>query len=385
MDGMTKTRILTTRQVGDLSLAVAFIAMTQIEVWVFALDDGHSITTRVGAALLTTMASGALAWRRSRPGFAYWINTAGVVGTIAIGFPGDIYQWTNLIAIYTVSAYGTSWDRWLGLPAGIAGVSFYFFRFPDEGGITLAAFVVAIWVVGWLAGRIYGTRLDQIQLRHEMELSRQLAEANEQRLATEEERMRIARELHDIIGHTVNVMVVHAGAGRREVGGDDDLVRQAFNTIETIGRTALGELDRVLAVLRRDEVDPEPAPGLGDLDGLASVLSETGLEVDVKLSGEFDVPASVSLAAYRIVQEALTNSLRHSQARRAMVEVTVDEGRLDLKVSDDGNGDPKKIEPGRGITGMQERAAVHEGRLELDRSREGGLEVRAHLNWKPTS
>jgi signal transduction histidine kinase len=387
MDGITKKRILTTRQVGDLSLAVAFIAMTQIEVWVFALQDGHSITTRVGAALLTTMASGALAWRRSRPAFAYWINAAGVVGTIAIGFPGDIYQWTNLIAIYTVSAYGTSWDRWLGLPAGIAGVSFYFVRFPDEGGITLAAFVVAIWVVGWLAGRIYGARLDQIQLRHEMELSRQLAEANEQRLATEEERMRIARELHDIIGHTVNVMVVHAGAGRREVGGDNDLVRQAFDTIETTGRTALGELDRVLAVLRRDEVDPDrqPAPGLGDLDGLADVLSETGLEVDVKLSGEFDVPASVSLAAYRIVQEALTNSLRHSQARRATVAVSLGDGHLELKVSDDGDGDPMSIEPGRGITGMQERAAVHDGRLELDRSEEGGLEVRARLNWRPAS
>lgn len=385
---MTRTSTLTTRQAGDLLLAAAFIALTQIEIWVFAFDADHSMSTKVGASLLTALAASGLALRRSRPAVGYWLNTAGVVGTIAIGFPGDIYQWTNLIALYTISAYGTGAERWIALSAGIGGVVFYFFRFPDEGGVTLAAFVVALWVVGWLAGRIYGVRLDQIQLRHEMELARQLAEANEHRLAAEEERMRIARELHDIIGHTVNVMVVHAGAGRREVGGDDDLVRQAFDTIETTGRTALGELDRVLAVLRRDQVDPnlDPAPGLEDLDSLAKVFTEAGLTVDVNISGTAGgVPASVSLTTYRIVQEALTNSLRHSRARHASVNATLDDGLVEVRVSDDGEGDPNAIEPGRGITGMRERAGVHGGGLTLGRSASGGLEVRADLKWEPAS
>jgi len=383
---MIKIGTPTTRQAGDLLLAAAFIAMTQIEVWVFALDDGYTITTRVGASLLTATAAAGLALRRSRPATAYLINAAGVIGTIAIGFPGDIYQWTNLIAIYTISAYGTRLERWAALPAGIAGVVFYFFRFPDEGGVTLAAFVVALWVVGWLAGRIYGARLDQIQLRREVELSRQLAEANEHRLAMEDERIRIARELHDIIGHTVNVMVVHAGAGRREVGGDDDAVRQAFDTIETTGRSALGELDRVLAVLRRDQAEPprDPAPGLGDLDNLAKVFSETGLKVDVSVTGVSPVPESVALAVYRIVQEALTNSLRHSGARHANVQVTLRHELLTLNVSDDGNGDPVAIEAGRGITGMRERAGLHGGTLTIDRSQEGGLEVQADLKWDGT-
>lgn len=383
---MTKLNTLTTRQAGDLLLAVVFIALTQIEVWVFTLGDPYSIGTKVGASLFTALASAGLAWRRSRPGAAYWVNAAGVVATIAVGFPGDIYQWTNLVAIYTISAYGTRMERWTALPAGLGGVVFYFIRFPDEGGTTLAAFVIALWIVGWLAGRIYGARLDEIRLRHEMDLSRQLAEANEQRLATEEERLRIARELHDIIGHTVNVMVVHAGAGRREVGRDDARVEQAFDTIETTGRAALGELDRVLAVLRRDEVDPEvdPAPGIEDLDNLASVFSDAGLTVDVSVSGTTSVPASVGLATYRVVQEALTNTLRHSAARRASVNVTVSDGRLELTVSDDGNGDPQAISPGRGIRGMRERTGVHGGMVTLSRSAGGGIEVQADLKWEPT-
>lgn len=384
---MNKLTTVTTRQAGDLLLAASFVALTQIEVWVFALDDGHAIATRVAASVITAVASASLAWRRSRPALGFWVNSAGIVAATAVGFPGDIYQWTNLIAIYSIGAHGTTKARWVSLLGGIGGVVFYFLRFPSEGGPTLAAFVVALWVVGWLAGRIYGARLDEIQLRNEMELTHQLAEAKEQRLALEEERMRIARELHDIIGHTVNVMVVHAGAGRREVGGNDELVKQAFDTIETTGRTALGELDRVLAVLRRDEVDTVrvPASGLDALDELAAAISETGMTVEVRVSGSSDVPASVQLAAYRIVQEALTNSLRHSGAGKAVVDVTAGDGRLGLRVSDDGKGDPAFIEPGRGITGIRERASLHGGAVAIDRGELGGIELRAHLDWEPVT
>jgi signal transduction histidine kinase len=199
--------------------------------------------------------------------------------------------------------------------------------------------------------------------------------------------MRIARELHDIIGHTVNVMVVHAGAGRREIGGDDNLVRQAFDTIESTGRVALGELDRVLALLRRDEVETDrlPSPGLADLDTLASTFAETGLKVEVEVSGVSEVPASVELATYRIIQEALTNTLRHGTAQQAVVALAVADGSLDLSVADDGSGDPSAIDPGRGIAGMSERAAVHDGSVTIDRADLGGIEVRAHLSWESES
>jgi signal transduction histidine kinase len=381
----SKLSTLTTRQAADLLLALAFVVLTQLEVWVFTLGFGDDFTigARIGASIFTAVASAALAWGRSKPELAFWVNSAGMVGTIAVGLPGDIYQWTNLIAIYSVGAYGTDPQRWIALPAGLGGVLFYFLRFPFEGGVVLAGFVMAIWVVGWLLGRIYGARLDEIQLRHEMDMSRRLAEANEQRLALEAERLRIARELHDVIGHTVNVMVVHAGAGRREIGGDETLVRQAFDTIERTGRSALGELDRVLALLRRDEADSGllPAPGLAELDHLAATFTDTGLMVEVNVSAQSEAPASVGLAAYRIVQEALTNAMRHAEGNRARVDVTVGHGRLDLSVRDDGSGDPATIQPGRGITGMRERAAVYDGTVAIRRADGGGVEVSAQLSW----
>jgi signal transduction histidine kinase len=340
----------------------------------------------VVASVLTLVASGALAWRRTQPVAAFWVNSAAVVAVIAAGYPSDVYQWTNLVVTYSIAAYGTSRQAWAALPALVGGVIFYFVRFPDEGSPTLAATVVALWVVAWLIGRVYGARLEQAQLRAERDLARRLAEANEERLALEEERSRIAHELHDIIGHTVNVMVVHAGAGRQAVDHDSGIARQAFETIERTGRAALSELDRVLAILRRDQAGRElaPAPGIGDLAELARTMTDTGLHVDVQVTGDpGEVPASVGLAAYRIVQEALTNAMKHAGAGWASVRVEVAGRRVHVRVADDGGGDPSALQPGRGILGMQERAALHGGRVAIDRDTEGRFAVTAELGWEP--
>jgi signal transduction histidine kinase len=375
----------------DVMLATAVAAITQAEVWVFSLDDGGAaarvpVALRVVVSLLTLAASGSLALRRTRPGIAFWVNTVAVYALIAVGYPSDVYQWTSLVVTYSVAAHGSRRQAWVALLVAGPGPLCYFVRFPFEGSLVTAAFVTAIWVVGWLTGRIYGARAERDRLRSERDLARRLADANEERLAHEEERNRIARELHDIIGHTVNVMVVHAGAGRRAASGDDgDTVRQAFVTIEETGRAALSELDRVLAVLRRDDAEREalPPPGLGDLEALATTFTDTGLRVDVEVAGDAaDVPASVGLAAYRIVQEALTNTMKHASARAASVRVGIAARHLDLRVADDGDGDPSRLQPGRGIIGMTERAAVHGGRVGLDRDGDGGLVVTARLAWE---
>jgi signal transduction histidine kinase len=374
------------RRPADLLLAAAFAGVTQVEVWVFSLGDDYPIGLRVVASALTLVASGALAWRRTRPVAAFWVNSAAVVALTAAGYSSDVYQWTNLVVTYSIAAYGTSRQAWVALPALVGGVVFYFVRFPSEGSLSLAATVVAMWVVAWLIGRVYGGRLEQVQLRAERDLARKLAEANEERLALEEERSRIAHELHDIIGHTVNVMVVHAGAGRQAVDHDSGIARQAFETIERTGRAALSELDRVLAVLRRDQAGREllPAPGIGDLGELARTVTDTGLKVNVQVTGDTDeVPASVGLAAYRIVQEALTNTMKHAGAASASVQVDVAGGRVRLQVADDGGGDPSALQPGRGILGMNERAAMHGGRVGIDRDRQGRFVVTAELGWEP--
>ena len=370
----------------DLLLAAAFAGVSQVEVWVFSLGHDYPVGLRVVASVLTLVASAALAWRRVRPVAAFWINSAAVVALTAAGYSSDVYQWTNLVVTYSIAAHGTSRQAWAALPAFVGGVAFYFVRFPDEGSLTLAAMVVAMWVVAWLVGRMYGARLEQVQLRAERDLARRLAEANEERLALEEERSRIAHELHDIIGHTVNVMVVHAGAGRQAVDHDSGIARQAFETIERTGRTALSELDRVLAVLRRDQAGRElaPAPGIGDLGELARTMTDTGLKVDVQVTGDAgEVPASVGLAAYRIVQEALTNTMKHAGAGSAEVGVEVAGGRVRIRVADDGRGDPSALQPGRGVLGMNERAAMHGGRVGIDRDRQGRFVVTAELGWEP--
>jgi signal transduction histidine kinase len=375
---MTTATARSVQRPADLLLAAAFAAVTQVEVWVFSLGNDHPIGLRVVASALTLIASGALAWRRTRPVAAFWVNSAAVVALTAAGYSSDVYQWTNLVATYSIAAHGTSRQAWAALPALVGGVVFYFVRFPDEGSPTLAATVVAMWVVAWLIGRMYGARLEQVQLRAERDLARRLAEANEERLALEEERSRIAHELHDIIGHTVNVMVVHAG--------DSGIVRQAFETIERTGRAALSELDRVLAVLRRDQAGREllPAPGIGDLGELARTFTDTGLNVTVQVTGDTgEVPASVGLAAYRIVQEALTNTMKHAGAGLASVRVEVTGHRVHLQVADDGGGDPSALQPGRGILGMNERAAMHRGRVGIDRDSQGRFVVTAELAWEP--
>jgi signal transduction histidine kinase len=369
----------------DRLLAVVFMVLTSAEVWVFSWNSGHGLGLRVVVSLLTLTASASLAWRRTLPGLSFWVNGAAVIGTIAVGYPSDMYQWTNFVAMYSIGAYGTNRQRWGALPVGVGGVLFYFARFPFEGGVTLAAFVAAIWVVAWLAGRIYGARLEEMRLRDEMDLSRRLAEANEARLALEEERIRIARELHDIIGHTVNVMVVHAGAGRRAIGHDMDGASKAFDTIERTGRNALDELDRVLALLRGDdEADLLPTPGVDDLQALATTFADTGLAVDVRVTGDpTSVPASVALSAYRIAQETLTNTLKHAGARLATIDIAIGEGRLDIRVADDGTDAPAEIRPGRGIAGMRERAAVHNGSVRFERDEGNRLVVVADLAWEP--
>jgi signal transduction histidine kinase len=385
---MTVATTRTIQRSADLLLAAAFAGLTQVEIWVFSLDDGYPIGLRVAASLLTLVASGSLALRRSRPLLSFWANTAAVLALIAAGYPSDIYQWTNLVATYSLAAHGTARQAWIALPVPVAGVLCYFLRFPFEGGPLLTASVVAVWVVGWLVGRNYGARLEQARLRAERDLARRLAEANEERLTLEEERSRIAHELHDIIGHTVNVMVVHAGAGRQAVDRDRAVVQQAFETIERTGRAALSELDRVLAVLRRDQAGREllPLPGIGDLGELARTFDDTGLPVDLQVSGDAgDVPASVGLAAYRIVQEALTNTMKHAGARTASVRVDIAERRVDLRVADDGGGDPSRLQPGRGLLGMTERAAMHRGQVSIDRDGDGRFVVSARLAWEPVA
>jgi len=195
------------------------------------------------------------------------------------------------------------------------------------------------------------------------------------------ERTRIARELHDIVAHDVSVMLVQAQAARRTVRSDPERARGAIAAVEDTGREALGELRRLLGVLRRgdEELALAPQPSLARLDALVERMRAAGLAVELEVAGERRALApGVDAAAFRIVQEALTNVVRHADTSAASVRVAYEPVAVELVVRDDG-GARGPVRDGTGLAGLRERVALYDGELRAERRREGGFEMRARL------
>ncbi|WP_205751959.1 sensor histidine kinase [Cryptosporangium phraense] len=201
----------------------------------------------------------------------------------------------------------------------------------------------------------------------------------EQRQAVLEERARIARELHDVLAHTVSVMVVQAAAADDVFEANPQQAREALRRTEQAGREALAELRIFLRSVRSDEDGDSPQPTLDDVDRLAATLGESGLRVDVRREGGGEPPRAVQLTAYRIVQEALTNTLRHSGAAAADVLLRIDESEVYVRVRDDGTAGGGTDGAGHGLLGMRERAGLLGGTVAAGPRPEGGFEVAARL------
>jgi signal transduction histidine kinase len=202
------------------------------------------------------------------------------------------------------------------------------------------------------------------------------------REAVVEERARIARELHDVIAHNVSMIVVQAGAERRVLEGEKTATGEVLRTIEQIGRSALTETRRMLGMLR-SETDEllAPQPGLDDLPRLVTQVREAGLPVELQIDGERrPLPVGIELSAYRIVQEALTNALKHAGQAQATVSVRYGVDSLELEIADTGTaGEARAAGGGHGLVGMRERVALYGGRFSALRSPTGGFVVRAQL------
>ena len=203
------------------------------------------------------------------------------------------------------------------------------------------------------------------------------------RLAVSEERARIARELHDIVAHTLGVIVVQAGAERLHLSADAP-ARQAFASIERSGRDALEEMGRLLGMLRAGDESGAlaPQPGLGRLDELVGAVRATGLVVELVVAGEpRPLGAGADVSAYRIIQEALTNTIRHSGSTRVRVELRWQPTALEIEIADDGIGPPLQAERGggHGLMGIRERVALFGGALATGRSDLGGYLLSARL------
>ncbi|MGD9700958.1 MAG: sensor histidine kinase [Acidimicrobiia bacterium] len=248
--------------------------------------------------------------------------------------------------------------------------------------------VPTVIVSAWLLGNYVGSRRAYTA---ELEGKNRLLEQARLELADRavtEERLRIARELHDVVAHTMSVVAVHAGTGRMVAEDDPAAAREALATIETTTRSALTEMRRLLGVLRESGGEESsglaPAPGLADLDALVAEVVRSGVTVEVQVDGErTHVPPGVDLAAYRIVQEALTNVIKHAGRVRATVAVRYSGDAVTVEVDDEGpisrDSRPEPATTGHGLAGMRERVAMYHGQLDAGPGPNGGFHVTARL------
>ncbi|MCO5988416.1 sensor histidine kinase [Actinoallomurus spadix] len=363
-------------------LAAAFLAAALLQG-----DDGAPNGPDVFSVVLGGAALMSLTVRRRLPVGVLAFVTA-VCGTLTVmGYDVSAPAVAMLIATYTVAAHrglATS------LPVGALTLMLFIALLFVAGADFWPAVSNTILFVGvWWLGR--SLRLRRAYLNELEARARRLERAREAdaRAARTEERSRIARELHDVVAHHVSVMTVQAGAARRILERDPDAVRDALSTIEQMGRTALGEMRRLVGVLRT-EAEPvrgelSPQPGVNDVGELVDHLRETGLQVQLWIEGDSrSLSPGVDLAAFRLIQEALTNTLKHAGPQaRAWVRIHYTDRQLMVEVEDDGRGLAAGLgqngSRGHGLVGMRERVALYGGDLRIGPRSGGGFEVRARF------
>ena len=350
----------------DAALAGVVVAVLVSERLSTTPSSGAKLAGAVGLAALI---GGSLAFRRRLPVTSYAVGTAALaVEALWLG-PGDLSPSANLLGLFSVGYYAT--PRWAlsGPVIMLPGIAAYFAGGETAVPPVVPAGVVFTWLLTWAVGYAAARRRDR------QEGDRRLM----RRDAVLDERHRVARELHDLIGHTMSVMLVRVGAARVVLDRDPDQAREILAGVERTGREALDELDRVLGVLRRDDAT-DLQPGLAELPRLVERTGEAGMTVTVRVDPpQPDLPGSINLSAYRIVQEALTNAFRHGRAASATVVVRCSAHRVDIDVTDDGDGPPLGYQPGRGLLGIAERAAVFGGNVEYGPGDRGGFRLRAGL------
>jgi signal transduction histidine kinase len=252
----------------------------------------------------------------------------------------------------------------------------------------LSAFIATCIVFGliWTVAFALGRKFQEADEARERAARAEREREERARSAVTEERARIARELHDVVGHSVSVMTVQASAVRRLLRPEQEREREALLVVERTGREALAEMRRMVGVLRRPEEGPAlaPQPSLEHVERLVEQAREAGLSVELRVEGDRQLlPAGVDLTAYRLVQEGLTNALKHAQAEQAQVVVRYGDGDVEVTVSDDGRGAGSGDGGGHGLVGMRERVAVYGGELEAGPQAEGGYRLRAKLPVVP--
>ena len=362
-------------RVADAALAVLLAALVQWEILTTAVTGSKWLLMPAGLAMTIP-----LAWRRAAPlpallfvmaaGAAVGLTTA---DSDAVAQAPQTTFLAELLALYSVAAHAERKPALIGLLVSWAALV------AAEPG----DFVVMgpAWAGIWLTGRLVRAREQDARRLRELAQALERERVEEARLAVAEERTRIARELHDVIAHAMSTIVLEAGAERVNLGEGQTSARQTLHSIERTGRQALAEMRRLVGVLRTEEDGPElaPQPSLTHLDLLIEQVGRAGVPVELRVVGEpVQLAPGLDISAYRIVQEALTNILKHGGEARATVVVAYGDRMLELEILDDGRGGTPDGS-GHGIVGLRERVALFGGSIEAAGQEGGGFAVRARL------
>lgn len=369
--------------------AVMAVVLALLLCAVRALEHAGSSWGGVAGYVLTAAAALALAYRLRWPRGVFAVTLVLVLCTLAFARPSGAASVAVVIAIYTL-AFTEGRRRALALTIA-AGAALALTRgllqyrgWSDARTALEPALAMAALFLGWAISsrRAYVSAVEARALQAER------TREEEARTRVDAERLRIARELHDVLAHTIATISVQAGAASHVLEQHPEQAQQALGTIKETSKEALRELRGMLGLLRQvDDADGrDPAPGLGQLDALVSSTVEAGLPTRIIVSGaRRPLPSSIDLAAYRIVQESLTNVLRHAGGTRAVVEIRYDDAHLTITVEDDGAGGgagaalDSSPRAGHGILGMRERAQTLGGEVQAGPRATGGFEVRARL------
>jgi signal transduction histidine kinase len=372
----------------DGVIAVVGCVVCQLELALSSNIDGPRWVNVVAAAGVTLP----VAFRRNFP-----LLVAPLIAAVAVwqeALNGDLIENSVtpvvmlLLAIYSLAVL---LDRTRAIVGFLLTLGLFWVDLGlSEAGGGFDDFVFSLVLVGgpFLVGRIVSAR---IELAAELRAKAARLEREQQegaRLAVAEERARIAREMHDVVAHNLSVMVVQSSAARRMIDRNPDRAREALHSVEHTGREALAEMRRMLDMLRGEDeaAELEPQPSIDELDALLERARKAGLDVDLEVEGERRrVQSSVDLSTFRIVQEALDNTLKHAGAEHAHVRLRYGAKAVEVDVTDDGRGvrGAEDNGSGHGLVGMRERVAMLGGRLEAGYRPDGGFAVRATLPLEP--
>jgi signal transduction histidine kinase len=319
---------------------------------------------------------------------AFWLLAVGlsIVDGQLVTFETSVFV-LGMAASFLLGNQRAALRAQTGLAVAVGGAAIVVYDKPAHS-ISELVFIPLLFGICWLAGFAVRERAEQAQAAEGRATQAERERDAATRIAVAEERARIARELHDIVAHAVSVMVLQAGAVRHKLPDALAEDREALTSVEQTGRTALAEMRRLLAAMHRDgdDVDLMPQPGLDGLGSLLEEISRAGLPVRLHVDGEpFPLPAALDLSAYRIVQEGLTNALKHARASHADVTICYQSDSLRTEVRDDGIGAAASDGLGHGLAGIRERVKIYGGEMTAGTANGGGfiLSTRLPLSGDP--